>query len=429
MNDTVKLKGGIKLEDCDIERVFLASSVLPSAVDAFVARVNTVDDAAQNGDIVLDTNALLIPYGAGANSFQQIMGIFKRLKDEGRIYLPAQVAREFVKNRPNKISELHQGLLDKISRFISIEKISYPILDGIAEYVKLNELLARTKGLKKEIGEANSALLSKIHSWEWSDPVNTSYKEIFADGRIVEPILDREEALKELLRRQRLLIPPGYKDSGKDDHGIGDFLIWQTILEIGKTNKKDLIFVSGDEKADWQHRAGGAGFLPRFELLDEYRRASEGKAFYIIQLSKLLELLSAESSSVAEIKQEEERVQEANTAVVNCPYCNSFVTSRLEEFPGSSAKPRCSSCDRGFHIHRTRNGITIHKPYEKTIQPPQVKKEFVDCPVCGCGVEAELPANHNATAWCSCSVCEINFPIHRLRNGGIRVSSGGGQGE
>ena len=46
-------------------------------------------------------------------------------------------------------------------------------------------------------------------------------------------------------------IPPGYKDAGKEDSGIGDLLIWHTILELGKVHKKSVIFVSGDEKPDW----------------------------------------------------------------------------------------------------------------------------------------------------------------------------------
>lgn len=406
-------------DDVDLERIFLSSIVLPSAADAFLAKISTVDEVAKSGDVVLDTNALLIPYGAGAESLQQIVQIFCRLKSEGRIYLPAQVAREFIKNRPNKISELHKGLSDRGSRFTAVDRVSYPILEGIAEYGKLNELLEKTQELKKEITKTNSDLLSKIHSWEWTDPVNASYKKVFSEDRIVEPEINQQELAKELLRRIRLSIPPGYKDAKKDDLGVGDLMIWKTILHIGGKNKKDLIFVSGDEKADWQHRANGVGFLPRYELLDEFRRVSSGKAFYIVQLSKLLELLSAESTSVAEIKQEEERVQEANSASVICPFCENIVISRLGEYPGSSAHPVCPSCERKFHIHRTNQGVTIHKPNEKA---SLLATETVQCPSCNQAVIDKLHAKTGSTASFRCLACRTNFPVHRMLDGGVKVS-------
>jgi len=235
--------------------------------------------------------------------------------------------------------------------------------------------------------EANANLLRIIRAWEWNDPVNASYKDVFTQEMIIEPNVDKEATLKELLNRNRLSIPPGYKDSGKTDLGIGDLLIWKAILAIGEKNKRNIIFVSGDEKADWQHRTGGSGFLPRFELLDEYRRAS-GKVFYIVPLSKLLELLSVETSYVEEIKQEEVRIQEANTVAIACPYCDSALQWRLEDHPGASAKPRCQSCGEAFHIHRTRDGVTVHKVNERSNKRVEGQLELVACPACQNVMEA-----------------------------------------
>ncbi|WP_146042193.1 PIN domain-containing protein [Chromobacterium sinusclupearum] len=410
------------VEACDIERVFLASNVLPSAADAFSAQVNSVEEAIKTGDIVIDTNVLLIPYGTGSASLMDIIAIYKRLKTEKRIFLPAQVAREFIKNRPNKIAELQQALLDKVSRIATIDKFSFPIMEDIDEYKKLNELIEKVKSIKKEIAKENSELISKINSWEWSDPVNSLYKDVFTRELIIETDGENNDVLEELLRRQHLSIPPGYKDSGKDDLGVGDFLIWKTIIKLGMENKKDIIFVSGDEKADWQHRAGGNGFLPRFELLDEYRRASEGKAFYIIQLSKLLELLRAKQDSVNEIKQEESRIQESNTAEVNCPFCEHKVTSRLGDQPGHSAHPICPNCGQRFHLHRTREGVTIHKPFEKAEKASSLKMESVTCPVCANVNNTKLHADAGSTVDCECNACGLSFPVHRLHDGGVRVS-------
>jgi hypothetical protein len=419
-------KDDLKQKDCSIERVFLANDLLPNAAEAFAERIASIEDAVKTADIVLDTNVLLLPYGAGASSLKHIISIFKNLKKEERLYLPAQVAREFVKNRPNKLSELQHGLPAKISKYIEIDKLSYPILEDVAEYQQLNAVLENITKLKAEVSQKNSALLKKIRSWEWNDPVNTAYREVFSTDRIIEPAFNREDTLNELVKRQNLLIPPGYKDAAKEDLGIGDFLIWKTILEIGAKNKKHVIFVSGDEKADWQHRSGGSGFLPRYELVDEFRRASGGKSFFILPLSKLLELLKVETASIEEIKKEEGRVKDANTVSVECPNCDIKLQWHLADHVGASAAPYCPDCGVTFHIHRTREGVTIHRAYERTNREPDMGRtvlERVACPNCKSDVEGALGTYPNATMWCRCGKCEHHFPIHRKSDGSVMISS------
>lgn len=118
MSDQQKpLKEESSPKEISIERVFLANDVLPDAAAALADRIDSIEDAIKTADVVLDTNVLLLPYGAGANSLKEIVTIFKNLKEKGRLFLPAQVAREFVRNRPNKLSELQQGIADKIGRY------------------------------------------------------------------------------------------------------------------------------------------------------------------------------------------------------------------------------------------------------------------------------------------------------------------------
>ena len=64
-------------KDISIERVFLANDVLPDAAGALVDRIDSIDDAIKTADIVLDTNVLLLPYGAGASSLKEIIDVFK----------------------------------------------------------------------------------------------------------------------------------------------------------------------------------------------------------------------------------------------------------------------------------------------------------------------------------------------------------------
>jgi len=402
------------------DRAFIAMELIPNAAESYDAKVRDIRDAIKDSDVVLDTNVLLLPYGAGSDSLIAIAKIFEKLAEEHRLHLPAQVIREFIKNRPTKIAELYKGISDRVSRIQSPQQLSYPILEEIPDFREVNDTLKELGELTKKLQKSSSVLLKKIRSWEWNDPVSLAYKEKLPSSIILELPIDKEATLAELKRRYDLSIPPGYKDSGKDDYGIGDFLIWKTILHIGSTNKKDMIFVSGEEKADWQHRSDNAAFLPRYELLDEYRRFSNGRSLYIIPLSKLLELLDVADTSVEEIKQEEARIIEAATVQVICPYCESSLTWRLGESVGSSEVPRCSNCDNPFHIHRTGVGVTVHKAAEDYRQRSQSKEKTVmilDCPACDEVVQVGLGVAPHSTAWTKCANCATTFPVHRRPDG------------
>lgn len=404
----------------DVDRAFLAMELLPNAAEAYGASIRDISDAIKDSDVVLDTNVLLLPYGAGSDSLEAITKVFEKLSADHRLHLPGQVVREFIKNRPTKIAELHKGISDKVSRIQSPQQLSYPILEGIEEFREVNDTLREIGELTKKLQKANSTLLKAIRTWEWNDPVSLAYREKLPSSIIVDLQVNREAILLELKRRYALSIPPGYKDAGKDDYGIGDFLIWKTILHLGAKNKKDMVFVSGDEKSDWQHRSDSAAFLPRYELLDEYRRCSDGRSLYIIPLSKLLELLNVPDASVEEIKQEEARIIEATTVQVVCPYCDSNVTWRLDDSIGSSSVPRCSNCEGLFHIHRTANGVTVHKAadtYRQRAQSKDKVAEVLECPSCNEIANVLLGVAPSSTAWTKCANCSTTFPVHRSSDG------------
>ena len=212
---------------------------------------------------------------------------------------------------------------------------------------------------------------------------------------------------------------------GWTDSGIGDYLIWKTILHLGETNKRSVIFVSGDEKADWQHGSGGSGFLPRYELQAEFRRISDGNDLYIIPLSRLLEIQKAEESSVDEIRTEEKRIRESTLVEVECPECEELSEYELGEAVGSSALPTCILCDSKFHLHRTRTGVTVHRfksPSFDSKRSTEKQLEEVKCPHCECSNFQELGMKRNSTAWCVCDECETKFPIHRKYDGSVIIS-------
>lgn len=400
------------------DQVFWAEELMPDPSGYFEDEPQGIEDAIGDADIVLDTNALLIPYGAGASSLSQLVDVYAGIKARERLFVPAQVAREFVKNRPTKLAQLFQGISDKVSTLTIPGQLSYPILQFVDEFKELNTLISQVEDLKTKLIASQRKVRQIIKNWGWNDPVSQAYRSIFTKDIIVAPTFDREQTLAEMLKRYEQKMPPGYKDAGKADAGIGDFLIWKTILHLGATNKRNVVFVSGDEKADWLHGVEGSGFLPRYELQVEFRRIADGHDFYIIPLSRLLELQKAEESSVAEIRTEEKRIREAASVSAACPECNATDEYELSEAVGSSALPSCITCGSRFHIHRIRNGIAVHRHGRVSGNRERVI-EIVPCPYCGAETLKELGVSANSTGWCVCDDCERKFPIHRRSDGSV----------
>ncbi|MHB0668534.1 PIN-like domain-containing protein, partial [Roseomonas mucosa] len=215
-------------------------------------------------------------------------------------------------NRDKKLAEMAKKLLDAKSR----KNFEPERLPKILEDSAINQELSEAGDIiKKSMSKYNTALekvIEKIKTWRGDDPITQLYNSVFEPGKIVELDEPREKVFEEFLHRTRMKIPPGYKDAGKDDGGIGDFLIWKTILQIGSTRKCNLIFVTGDEKADWFIRAGGNGLYPRPELIDEYRRYSGGASIRFLKLHELLEEMNALEDVISDVKSAEDDLRLRN---------------------------------------------------------------------------------------------------------------------
>ena len=283
--------------------LFHLSERFPDARSIFSTSVPSLEEFKDEALIVVDTNVLLIPYEIQPKSLDEIKNTYQQLIRENRLFIPSQVVREFARNRGEKIKILHHNI--SLKQNVSVKIESYQLLESDAEY---QELLKAEKELNQKIIEYRKIVgkvLEKIRSWRWNDPVSNLYGELFPPEIIIDLKITPEEIEKDLNRRFANKIAPGFKDAGKKDKGIGDVIIWNTILQLGKEHKKPIIFVSGDEKTDWMLRSNNEALYPNFELIEEYMRVSDGKAFHILKFSELLDLFGAKADVVEEIKKEE----------------------------------------------------------------------------------------------------------------------------
>jgi len=252
------------------------------------------DTVFQDSLFVLDTNSLLAPYGTGKKNIEEIRLIYEKLINNKRLFIPAHVLREFAKNRSIKISELYSNIDTYLSAIPSIKNFEYPILGELEAYKKLNELIeAISKNIKEYKIQLND-LKFGITNWNWADPVSSMYSKTFTEQIIIDVNLTEEELVKEYYERLKNNIPPGGKDKSKEENAIGDFLIWKSILELGLTQKRNIIFVSNDEKSDWMLKGNTKSISTKFELVDEFFRYTSGNTFVSIPFSYFLEKLGLE---------------------------------------------------------------------------------------------------------------------------------------
>lgn len=276
--------------------------VFPDASSLLQAHSRSVEEMKEDCLVILDTNVLLVPYLIAPHPLDEVRRAFEQLLENNRLFLPSRVVREFVRNRARKLEDIYQQLTRRRSQQRNFAGGRYVLLEKCEPYGQMLEVEKAINEQLEKHKELAGQVIEHVRSWSWSDPVSELYRELFKDATFIDPEETPEDIKKELRRRHQHQIPPGYKDAAKPDKGVGDLVIWLAILALGRKEKRDVLFVTGEEKADWWHRSEGQVLYPRFELVEEFWRASGGRSFQITKLSTLLSLSGTEPSVVTQVR-------------------------------------------------------------------------------------------------------------------------------
>lgn len=292
-----------------LESISSATNHYPEPYGLFAFRLKPIDEIKAECLVVLDTNALLLLYEVESSRLTEIATTFTNLSSAQRLIVPAQVAREFAKNRPTKLKDLFHALNEK--KNVNIPSLGYPMLEALPEYEAVIKCHAEATEAIKQYRKALGKLTDHVKGWLWNDPVSELYAKLFTRETIVECLVAEEELKADHQRRLKHEIAPGYHDKGKPDNGVGDNIIWHTILQLGREKKRSVIFVTQETKSDWFYRSSNISLYPKFELVEEFSRISGGAAFHILKLSEMLEIFGAEQALVKNIQQNEALVEAA----------------------------------------------------------------------------------------------------------------------
>lgn len=321
-----------KANDTDSEMIFSLERHFPTVENVFSPQkfLSSTDDTTI---VILDTNVLLLPYVAdqlGKKDIKEIENLLQKLKEEKRIFIPERVAREFIRNRDGKIADLVKSLNDKKSRISPPDLDLSKLFQHMEQFNELGEISKQVAKLIKQYKSAYTDMVKGVKSWKGDDPITIIYNKIFNHENIIGLSLSESDAIKDWEFRKLSQCPPGYKDAKKEDTGIGDYLIWKTLIETSISQKKDVIFVTGDQKNDWFVRGDNEALFVRPELIDEFRRETKNHQIRIIKFDELLSENNLSESVVEEIK----RAEHAN--VKNYKKTNQITTGTFAGFDYST---------------------------------------------------------------------------------------------
>jgi hypothetical protein len=353
-----KRKPGAKSAPGEIDH-FLLSRLYPEPHNVFKPTA-AVDPSSPEVVVALDTNALLLPYQLGKSDLAGIANVYAKLAGESRLFLPEQVAREFIKNRDGKLADMVHAFDERISKLAGWDAPVSPLLmEGFPDREALDKAAtAHGEAAKAYIAQLK-LLARQMKSWRGDDPVTAIYAETFGKDQMIGPGVPDEKVLEELQYGLTHKVPPGYKDASKDDQGIGDVIVWLSLLDLGARLKKDLVFVTGEQKADWFVRANKQPIYPRPELVDAYRRASDGRSLRLSSLHDLLREMKAPEDLVADVQIAEATANSAIQAIsgANMPFADTIRTSRRSsEMRFHGGGPAVPAGEKVFD-YSTHNGM------------------------------------------------------------------------
>ncbi|MGG6311579.1 PIN-like domain-containing protein [Paenibacillus macerans] len=247
---------------------------------------------------VFDTNTLLNLYRYDKKTRDLLFKVMELIKS--RMWLPHQIALEYHKHMLNEIydqEDAYRNITDKVKNAVtSLEN----------ELNNLRHSNIDVKKIKKYLENVREDIGKELEMQKKSHPDLSRIKDNITD--LFDEKIGHEysqERLNEIYRdgssRYENKIPPGYKDiKGKENkktvnNGLiyqdmyGDLIYWLQILDKAKEEStKSIILVTDDNKEDWVLTLNGKKKGPQPELINEFKRETGGKLFYLYNTEQFL---------------------------------------------------------------------------------------------------------------------------------------------
>jgi hypothetical protein len=236
-----------------------------------------IQDIWKDSLFVFDTNVLLHLYRYNVSLREKLLSIIHQPIILDRIWIPAKVYEEFLKNRVVVMCE-QWSIEEKINSIVKNgileieEKISKCFTFTYHPYINKEKVVSL-------LGETNGNISSNIiHDKEINYNIDINNDTLLEDIRnTLTGKIGNELTADELdqifingKERYKKKIPPGFEDENKPEPDrYSDLVIWQSIIKQAKTGK-NIIFIMDDKKEDWWRKEKGRKVGPQPMLLKEF---------------------------------------------------------------------------------------------------------------------------------------------------------------
>ncbi|GAA4341159.1 hypothetical protein GCM10023149_53180 [Mucilaginibacter gynuensis] len=270
----------MKSQPIAIDEISFGKHVRSLTVESYVDSQSKYRTAVDNAialktdiPIFLDTNILLRYYSVSFKSREILLGFFSQ--NDKRLYITAQVQKEFIKNREDVIDRFFNETLDKfgddlktdvinkiqaykdrnkilLDDFESLDiKLTKLQNDANKSFEQLNKEIAKIRQ-KNSTTKYNDDLLSIVTGMNLIDNLSADdikFLQVEFDG--LKKGIDPGKIKTEINKAQKAF--PGMADLiEKPDHPYGDYFIFHEIIRVMKENNTDAIFLTYDTtKGDW----------------------------------------------------------------------------------------------------------------------------------------------------------------------------------
>jgi len=283
---------------------------------------------------VVDTNILINFYKyTSMQSTKSLLDILKKLKENGRLWIPHQVALEYFFNYEENMSKQKEGydllgkelkkLKEDAQKTLSTVKSKHPYIMTEKYQFYIDDLAHSNEQLQE-------LLDNEIENLPDSKEIQQDLLNLL-DGIIGEPYSQSKinELEKEGKDRYQHDIPPGFKDrkdnnkQGYRTYGdfryqqlYGDLIVWYQIMDRAKDehNPTTIILITEDRKDDWWEKDGQKIKRPHPQLIQEFFNKTQQK-FYMYRtenfVRKAMEYLGADvtEEQVQEVTKELEQIR------------------------------------------------------------------------------------------------------------------------
>lgn len=259
--------------------------------------------------VVFDANVLLDFYKYTPKLLDDLMEQLKIIID--KLWMPYQVGLELQRNRLKLIYEQLENIEKQKRALIELKptKDKFFNFQNKTNPIKADYLSIDIDKLINDVSPIFDTLITQIED-EYK-----KYSEMLVNDRIltlfellyenrVQVFPYSKEALAILTenakRRFSIGIPPGFKDQEKDDFEFfgdvklearyGDFFIWESLIEKSISSRKNIIFITNEEKEDWIRFVSKKKVGARPELVREFKLRTEGKVFMMYNATEFFKL-------------------------------------------------------------------------------------------------------------------------------------------